>query len=87
MWLFGSTLPDSFYYFKSTKSYSPYAYYTDGKGWILYSACPGTVYEINPASDYDSSKTQPVESLLVKTFDPTNGSSHLGGVWRISKRR
>lgn len=65
-----------------------FAYYTDGKGWILFSPGPDQDYDItDPAKVYDSSVVPP-SSLLVGgpwTFDPTNGASSSGDVWRTKQ--
>jgi hypothetical protein len=61
----------------------PFAYHADANGWILVSPGPDRKYEIDPAADYTSSITQPAVRLLLKTYDPTNGTRSGGDIWRI----
>ena len=61
----------------------PFAYFTDGKGWILFSPGLDGHYDINPAVDYASSRTKASKSLLSHTYDPTNGSGSNGDIWRV----
>jgi type II secretory pathway pseudopilin PulG len=61
----------------------PFAYYTDGPGWIIVSPGPDDVYELDPPHDYDRHTTQPSQILLRKAYDPTNGTDSHGDVWRI----
>jgi type II secretory pathway pseudopilin PulG len=62
----------------------PYAYFTDGKGWILYSVGYDGDYDLIPSKVYDGSTTQP--SPLLEggpwTYDPTNGTDSSGDIWR-----
>ncbi|MBI1785559.1 hypothetical protein HYR69_10485 [Candidatus Sumerlaeota bacterium] len=85
-WLFNCDSPYAGYYYKSVESYSPFAYFTDGKGWILFSPGRDTIYDINPAIDYDPSKLQPSPVLVEKTYDPTNGAGIGGDIYRICDR-
>jgi hypothetical protein len=62
----------------------PYAYYTDGIGWILFSPGSDGVYNIVPEIDYDGTGENPSANLLQKTFDATNGSRSAGDLWRIA---
>jgi hypothetical protein len=61
----------------------PIAYYPDGKGWLLLSPGPDKHFDIVPQDDFVTST--PVETLKVlthKQYDPTNGISSTGDVWR-----
>jgi hypothetical protein len=65
-----------------------FAYYTDGKGWILFSPGPDQDYDIaDPAHVYDSDTTQPSPLLIGGpwTYDPTNGTESSGDVWRVKQ--
>ena len=63
----------------------PFAYFTDGKGWILFSPGLDGHYDINPAVDYMSSSTKTRNHLLTYgTYDPTNGIISGGDIWRVS---
>lgn len=62
----------------------PFAYFTDGKGWILFSAGFDGHYDINPKRDYDSAVRQPSAKLMILSFDPTNGTVSNGDVFRVS---
>lgn len=71
---------------RSPRGAYPYAYYTDDKGWILFSAGPDGDYDLNPAKDYNSSETQPSAHLKTHgTYDPTNGSQSNGDIWRVKE--
>lgn len=64
----------------------PYAYYTDGNGWILISPGPDGIYDItDPAKVYDSTIPQPSDFLIGGpwTWDPTNGATSRGDIWRV----
>lgn len=63
-----------------------YGYYNDSdKGYILFSAGPDGDYDIDPVKDYDALTTSPLPQLLMKTYDPTNGSKSDGDIWRIKQ--
>ncbi len=65
----------------------PYSYYS-GKthGWIVISVGPDRDYDINPERDYHGPKpSQPEESLLIKAYDPTNGITSSGDIFRIKQ--
>ncbi len=88
----GLTTPVAYITGLFTDRYAPdeemsYAYYTDGDGWVLFSAGPDRIYDINPAQDYDSALT-PEEHvpLILKRYDPTNGTLSSGDIWRIGQR-
>ena len=62
---------------------SSFGYYANDRGWIMWSCGPDSVYDIDPEKDYDADTTNPLPSLIMKTYDPTNGSVSRGDVWRI----
>lgn len=68
----------------------PFAYFEDGKGWILISPGPDRKYDIaDPAAVYDGAIPQPSAHLLAGgpwTYDPTNGTVSQGDVWRVRER-
>lgn len=71
--------------------HAPFCYYTDpaGKGWILWSAGPDMKYDLtsrNIGGIYNPANPNMVSdpALLSLTFDPTNGSTSHGDIWRIS---
>jgi len=64
---------------------TPWGYYTDGAGWILFSCMGDGHYDIRPVEMYDGTKPQPPASLLAVTYDPTNGASSRGDLWRIKQ--
>lgn len=64
----------------------PFAYYTDGSGWIFVSPGPDGDYDTVPARDYTSAIPQPSHHLLATvTYDPTNGFKSDGDVWRVKQ--
>lgn len=62
---------------------SSFGYYANDRGWIMWSCGPDSVYDIDPVKDYNVNTTNPLPSLTMKTYDPTNGSVSRGDVWRI----
>jgi hypothetical protein len=64
---------------------APFAYYADAGGWILISPGMDLKYDLDPARDYDSSMTQPSAKLLMKAYDPTNGSESAGDIFRVKQ--
>jgi hypothetical protein len=77
-------LPDVWHRREST-GFS-FAYYTNGKGWILFSPGPDQDYDIkDPASVYDSGIYQPSSDLIGGpwTYDPTNGTESSGDIWQV----
>lgn len=65
----------------------PYSYYS-GKthGWIVISTGPDRDYDINPERDYHGlGRLQPEESLLIRAYDPTNGITSSGDIFRIKQ--
>lgn len=63
----------------------PFAYYTDGPGWILMSTGPDRDYDVDPRVDYDGAAKTPLPGLVLKTYDPTNGTKSDGDVWRVKE--
>jgi hypothetical protein len=61
----------------------PFAYHTDGPGWVLFSCGPDRHYDINPVTDYTSKGPQPPVALILKSYDPTNGLVSGGDIWRV----
>jgi len=63
-----------------------FGYWNDREmGWILFSAGPDQQYEIDPAKDYDATKDNPLPQLFLKTYDPTNGTTSRGDIWRVKQ--
>jgi hypothetical protein len=60
-------------------------YNAKNSGWIMWSAGPDKEYDINPEKDYDPDKKNPLPSLILKTFDATNGANSRGDIWRIKQ--
>jgi hypothetical protein len=57
-------------------------------GWIIWSLGPDGNYDLtmaNIAQAYDSTKTAPSPPLLSLTYDPTNGPTSKGDIWRIKQ--
>ena len=65
----------------------PFGYYSDPKGerWILISPGQDRGYEIVAEEDFDSSITEPSRNLLLKSYDPTNGATSAGDLWRTNR--
>ncbi len=62
-----------------------YGYFTDGKGWIMFSPGPDGDYD-GCWRFYDSSIDGPSPGLLIgATYDPTNGWVSDGDVWRVKE--
>ncbi len=68
-----------------TEPQPTFAYYGDTNGWILISPGPDGDYDINPAKDYSSDIPQPSLQLLLKAYDPTNGTVSGGDVFRVKQ--
>lgn len=74
---------------------APFAYWTDATtathatGYIVWSSGPDYVYDLtidNIAQAYDSrSPHLPSAYLLERTYDPSNGASSEGDIWRIKQ--
>jgi thioredoxin-related protein len=67
----------------------PFSYYGGKKNsWILISPGPDGNYDINPERDYhgfETTQVGPEDSLLIKAYDPTNGSVSSGDIFRIKQ--
>lgn len=63
----------------------PYSYYVEGNAWILFSAGPDLDYDIHPVSDFEYDGWEPTASLLLKSYDPTNGVASSGDIFRIKQ--
>jgi thioredoxin-related protein len=64
----------------------PFSYYSMKNGWIVISVGPDRDYDINPERDYHGLKaSQPEESLLLNAYDPTNGITSSGDIFRIKQ--
>lgn len=84
-------------YFTSRKARgSTYAYWSTSveaesqadpiSGWILWSPGPDRDFDISyPAGVYTPLESQPSESLINLTYDPTNGYYSSGDIWRIKQ--
>lgn len=61
----------------------PYAYYTNGNDWILFSSGPDEDYDIrNPAELPFSNHEEFSKTLSAITYDPTNGTASGGDIWQ-----
>lgn len=65
----------------------PYSYYTDPKflGWIVWSAGPDKNYDLtdkNISSLYDPESPQPSNTLLLYSYEPSNGTISGGDLFR-----
>jgi len=64
----------------------PYAYYTHGKSWILFSPGPDLDYDISrPEEVFTSEEDQPSTRVILLAYDPTNGIESSGDVWRVKQ--
>ncbi len=64
----------------------PFAYYTDGFGWTVFSTGPDLDYDLNkPHEVYDGKIFQPSETLYSLTYDPSNGTESSGDIWRVKQ--
>lgn len=61
-----------------------FSYYTSDKAWILISAGPDKVYDIMPQQDFRQPRDSTAlwNTLVNKTYDPTNGTVSSGDIWR-----
>ena len=64
---------------------NPFVYFRDDNGWILVSPGPDLDYDIDPKHDYKSGIPQPSHRLLVKSYDPSNGTISDGDVFRVKQ--
>ena len=79
-----SYLPDPF----SAPKGVTYSYWGTGNSWILWSPGPDEKYDLtmdNIGQMFDPKQTTPSAALLEKTFDPTNGTTSGGDIWRIKQ--
>lgn len=60
----------------------PFAYYQVGQGWLLFSPGPDFDYDIDPAHMYDPTQPVPSAALINVTYDPSNGTTSNGDIWR-----
>ncbi|MCX7044413.1 MAG: hypothetical protein NTX50_02865 [Candidatus Sumerlaeota bacterium] len=62
-----------------------FSYYTTGSAYILY--CPGydQRYDIDPIKDFTADTLPTSPSLVLKTYDPTNGLKSAGDIWRTNR--
>lgn len=63
----------------------PFAYYADTNGFIIFSPGYDKRYDIVPQVDYSSAISQPSPRLLLKCYDPTNGTYSPGDVMRVKQ--
>lgn len=56
-----------------------------GTGYIVWSPGPDGIYDIVPEEDYSPLTIAPSPSLIDKTYDPSNGTSSRGDVWRVKQ--
>ena len=75
----------SFFTHSISRRCAPFAYHADANGWILFSPGPDRDYDLTPEKDYDSSIPQPSPFLMIKTYDPTNGTTSDGDIWRVKQ--
>lgn len=62
---------------------STFSYHTDGTGWILVSPGPDGDFDLQPEEDYRGHERQPAAALLRLAFDPTNGATSSGDLFRV----
>ena len=63
----------------------PFAYYTAGDNWIVFSPGPDRDFDIIPHIDFDPTIPQPSLHLMTLTYDGTNGTTSDGDVWRVKQ--
>lgn len=60
-----------------------FGYYAPPNGWIVWSAGPDGIFDLD-WTRYDPSKPQPQPEILARyTYDPTNGVVSPGDIWRV----
>jgi hypothetical protein len=69
----------------------PFLYGAVGDGYLIVSAGPDKTYDIDPQRDYDpacrgNAASSVCAPLLLKTYDPTNGTISTGDIWRVRNR-
>jgi type II secretory pathway pseudopilin PulG len=65
-----------------------FSYWATKNGWILWSPGPDGKYSLsleNIAKAYDPAAQNPSPALIGMTFDPTNGTTSMGDIWRIKQ--
>jgi len=55
-------------------------------GWILISRGPDGSLEIDPPNDYDVLIRHPAPKLVLKAYDPTNGTFSAGDIFRVPQQ-
>ncbi|MCX7044678.1 MAG: hypothetical protein NTX50_04215 [Candidatus Sumerlaeota bacterium] len=63
------------------KSGVSYGYYTTGSCWLLFSAGRDMRYDIDPIKDFIPGGDNTI--LIMKTYDPTNGTYSAGDIFRM----
>lgn len=61
-----------------------FSYYADQGGWILLSPGPDGDYDISPQQFFTSTMPQPNQLLVVRKYDPTNGTKSDGDLFLVS---
>lgn len=65
-----------------------FSYFSMASGWILWSAGPDKTYDLsieNIKQAYDPNKSMPSAYLIERTYDPSNGSTSGGDIWRVKQ--
>ncbi|GAB4311051.1 MAG: hypothetical protein Kow0059_00880 [Candidatus Sumerlaeia bacterium] len=63
-----------------------FGYYTNGRGYIVFSAGPNGLYEVDPFRMYSADRQQPSEALINAAYDPSNGVYSPGDIWYVSEQ-
>lgn len=75
-------------YFQDVFSMNPadtFGYYSpNNNGWILFSPGPDGKFDLD-WSVYDPSISQPSPELFTYAYDPTNGVTSGGDIWRVKQ--
>lgn len=72
-------------YFADPRGGRLLAYHVHEGEWLLYSAGPDGHYDIDPERDFLPALF-PLPSLILATYDPSNGTASAGDLWRASPR-
>jgi type II secretory pathway pseudopilin PulG len=72
-------------YFADPRGGRPLAYHVHEGEWLLYSPGPDGHYDIVPERDFLPAHF-PLPSLILATYDPSNGTTSAGDLWRASPR-
>ncbi|MCX7013392.1 MAG: hypothetical protein NTW86_12695, partial [Candidatus Sumerlaeota bacterium] len=59
-----------------------YGYYTVDDGWLIYSCGPDGRYDLKPREDFTPENNWDSTSLILRAYDPTNGTDSGGDIWR-----